>query len=177
MKISDFRELIKGQTGDRIMSGKKPEGNKKVRNAKKVVSEDGRTYDSALELNFRNFLLENKIEFTEKHHIRILDGVKNINGTFSRMDMIPDFYIEELNLVIDTKGSATDRFREKYRVLNMVHPNPPIYIFVRSKKMFLPALYFIRELKKGKINHELLESMSYKRVFNKSKHKNLLTKK
>ena len=159
------------------MSRKKPEGNQKVRNAKVIVDQDGNKFDSVLEMNFRNFLLEHKIEFEEKKHIRLLDGVKTVNGTFSKMDMIPDFYIEKLNLVIDTKGSATDRLREKFRILNMVHPNPPIYIFVRSKKMFNQALYFIREMQKGKINDELLESMSYKKVFKKPKRKNLSTKK
>lgn len=170
MKISEYRELIKGQTGNRILSVKEPQKKTKVRNANRIVTEEG-TFDSALEYAFRMYLIENKVEFTEKKRIPLLQGIKNINGTFSTMNIIPDFMIEELNLAIDTKGISTDRFREKFRVLNMIHPNPPTYIFVRNKKKFLDALMFIRELKKGKFNKELHESMSYSKVFHKPKPK------
>ena len=156
MSASDFRKKL--ATGELVVGAKRIESkiilltdtkeNKKVKNATKVMTEDG-TFDSKLEYLFHQAVVNQKIPFELKKRFVIIDSFENINGKFQKITWTPDFYIPEINLVIDTKGHATDTFNLKYIVFNSLVPNCPRIIFVKTQAKFDMALFVIRKLLRG----------------------------
>jgi hypothetical protein len=129
--------------------------NKKVKNA--VKSEvDGVKFDSNLERDFYFELKRNNIEFEFKHKFIL---VKDFLYDYKMVRTIVwnvDFYFKELNLIIDTKGWATDVFNLKIKLFkNMViRENLPIFtvLIIKNKQHFNPAIICIKERMKGKIS-------------------------
>lgn len=161
MSASDFRKKI--SSGEFVVGKKGIESktilltevstNKKVKNAKKVIT-DTETFDSTLEYKFHEFLKSNHIEFELKKKFVIVDSFQNVNGKFAKITWTPDFYIEKLNLIIDTKGHATDTFNLKYKFFNALIPNCPRILFVKNQSKFNMALFIINKLAQNHIVDE-----------------------
>ena len=72
--------------------------------AKKYIEYDGKKFPNNSELNFYNLLKSLNVNFIHQHKILLLEESENGKDIFWNVD----FYLKDLNIVIDTKGCLTN---------------------------------------------------------------------
>jgi hypothetical protein len=154
----------------------KNKGNRKVKNATKVdihgnkienikewrkSHKDDLLLDSTLELYFKNLLEKSGIKYEFKKKIEIFPKFTLKGKNYQSCSWNPDFFLNEHNVIIDTKGNATDTFRLKYRMLlYSIHQqkSPPDIYFVRNKKQADIFILLVR-------SNKPLDNFIYEKVF------------
>lgn len=90
--------------------------NKKVMNATKVEV-DGVKFDSQLEKTMYDLLVAAKIDFEFQKVIVIQPKFKYGGAAIREIKIVIDFYLTDRNIIVDTKGWATDISKLKYKLL------------------------------------------------------------
>lgn len=104
---------------DRIEAKKPAPVNKKVMGAVKQ-EQGGIAFASKLELYAYNLLKATGIKFEFQYTIEIQKTFKYRGETIRSIKSIVDFYLPEQNIIIDTKGFATDVSKLKFKKLKFV---------------------------------------------------------
>jgi len=134
-------------------------GNKRVRNARKHEA-FGQSFDSGLELYMYKLLSDRPYLVERQHRFVLMEGFRNAQGKWIRpIEWVADFYMPELNAVIDTKGWATEMFTIKYKLFERcVHdgkiPVPALILFPKSQNHCLLAMAECNTLYKSLKQHE-----------------------
>lgn len=119
--------------------------NKKVKGATKVEAY-GLKFDSKLELYMYDLLLDSGISFEFQTTFELQPKFKSSTGkTVRAITWRPDFVIEGYNIVVDTKGYATDV--AKLKVKMFMKQNNHWLFLVKNKKQ---ANDFVLLLKNNK---------------------------
>lgn len=95
---------------------KKPMANKKILNATKTII-DGITFDSKLEAFMYGLLKTFKIPFEMKKEFQVQEPFVYNGDKIRAITIIPDFWLPEYNLLIDTKGNQTPDNKIKIKML------------------------------------------------------------
>jgi len=95
----------------------KKSGNAKIKNAVKVVDENGVKFDSRLEKYASDTLKQYGISFLFQHKYILVPGFKYRNETIRPITLTVDFWLPELNVIIDTKGFQTEQSKIKMKML------------------------------------------------------------
>lgn len=109
--------------------------NRKVKNASKTTY-DGVLYDSQVEAYMAQLLTEAGIKFERQKEYVLQDGFR-YNGEWVRpMCIIPDFYLTEYNIIIDTKGWQTPDSKLKFKLLKhkLIGEGEPEIVILENKK-------------------------------------------
>jgi hypothetical protein len=129
----------------RWKSNKTTTGNKRVMNAVKH-EEFGQKFDSSLELYMYHLIMNKPYKTERQHEFVLMEGFRNATGK-KIMDIKwrCDFYIPELNVVIDTKGWATEIFTIKFKLFERCVydgkiPSPALILFPKSQNHCLLAM-------------------------------------
>lgn len=101
---------------DAAKSKQQPKENQKIKNATKVEV-DGEKFASKLELYCYNMLKAVKVRFDFQPEIVLQEKFKYEGKTIREIKIIPDFYLSDYDMIIDTKGFATDKSTLKYKML------------------------------------------------------------
>lgn len=129
-------------------------GNKKVRNATKTVI-DGHTFDSKLESHMYALLRMHKIKFEMQKEYLLLESFTYRSETVRPMIMTIDFYLPEIDTLIETKGFADEKYKVKLKwlkwTLKTAYKIEPDYIEVKNKKECDSLILKILSLTKRKI--------------------------
>lgn len=99
-----------------VVDGHKAVKQNKIANAQKVEI-DGEKFASKLELYLFNLLKAVKIPFLFQVTYVLQEGFKFHGKAISPIKIIVDFYIEEFDLLIDTKGFQLADNKIKYKML------------------------------------------------------------
>lgn len=91
-------------------------GNKKVKNATKVVI-DGVKFDSQLEAYMYKLLKGSIVNFIFQREYELQPKFKFNGEAIKAIKMIVDFWLPDYNMIVDTKGWATDISKLKYKML------------------------------------------------------------
>ena len=151
MTASDFRkalstgEIVIGRKGklsvgklsneykallDKEKSAEKPK-NKKIMGATKCIYKDIK-FDSKLELNFYRYLELQGIDFIHQQKYVIQEGFRFEGKKIQEITWTPDFYFPDKQVIVDTKGFATEVFRIKQKLFLFKY-RIPVHIFKTSK--------------------------------------------
>lgn len=95
----------------------KKSGNAKIKNAVKVVDENGVKFDSRLERHCHDTLKQFGISFLFQHKYILVPGFKYRNETIRPITLTVDFWLPDLNVIIDTKGFQTEQSKIKTKML------------------------------------------------------------
>lgn len=110
---------------------KRAGANQKVRNATKSVV-DGVKFDSNLEKTMYDLLRAAKINFEFQKAIVIQPKFKYGGAVIRDIRIVVDFFLTDRNIIIDTKGHATDISKLKYKLLKyfffQADEQPTIYM-------------------------------------------------
>lgn len=118
---------------DNAKDRQKPKENAKIKNAT-VVEMDGIKFASKLELYCYNMLKAVGIPFEFQVTIVLQEKFRASDGTLIReIKMIPDFVLEQHDLIVDTKGFQTPESKLKFKMLKH-----KIYSEGRKTKIELP---------------------------------------
>lgn len=130
----------------------------------KYNSKKSNGFDSKMENDFNEMLLERKIEF-EKQKTFILQEKYELKGEkIKAIKYTADFVLTNLEIVIDVKGFATPDFKLKQKIFGKVY-NKKIHCLTKC-----PTKYneFNKEaLFSGWIDYKLLEKLRKKQKINK----------
>ncbi len=99
-----------------VVEGSKAVKQNKIANAQKVEI-DGEKFASKLELYFYNLLKSVNIPFLFQVEYVLQDGFKFHGAAIRPIKIIVDFYLEEYDLIIDTKGWQLADSKIKYKML------------------------------------------------------------
>jgi protein-tyrosine phosphatase len=123
---------------------KKTTGNSKVKNAVKSVhvADDGTEtkLDSGLELFFYTQCLNKNIKVEREPKFTIQPKFTYLNEKVREINMFPDFYLPELNIIVETKGFETDTYKIKKKMF-IYHlytlDKQTKYVVVKNRKEIL----------------------------------------
>lgn len=91
--------------------------NKKVRNASKVVGEDGIRYDSKLELYAATLFRSLGIPYEYQRKYELQPKFRYNSELIRPITLTVDFWIPKLNVIVDTKGFQTEQNKIKWKLL------------------------------------------------------------
>lgn len=92
-------------------------GNKKVLNAQKSTNIDGTKSDSQLETYFYDLLKINKINFKYQVKIVLMEGFKYRGKKIRSRSIILDFYLQDFDIYVDTKGFQSQKSSLQHSLL------------------------------------------------------------
>lgn len=159
MKLSanQFRDLF-AKSGYKTNSKGRPiididgiygEPNKKVKNAKKVISPGGEVLaDSKWEYHCKNELERHRIAFEFQKAFNLLPTVKTKPNTLKKRKWTPDFVFAEHKIVADAKGHITEMARIKIHLFHIVYPDWEVVILKTKKDLS----EFIDRMKQNKFS-------------------------
>ncbi len=111
--------------------------NKKVINATKCVI-DGIEFDSKLEGHAYAQFKYHHIRFRLKPKFVIQEKFRFHGKGIQQITLTPDFYLIDLNIVVDTKGFSTDSATLKFKLFKRYlfdeYTDPPNVIILKTKK-------------------------------------------
>ena len=90
---------------------------KKLKNNIKKHFYDGLKFDSKLELFFYKLLKKNKFKFEFQKPYVLLEGFRYNDKAVRKMTLTVDFYLSDLNILIDTKGFQRNDNKIKWKLL------------------------------------------------------------
>lgn len=93
--------------------------NKKIRNAVKTVV-DGQRFDSQLEAYMYGCLKNSRITFETQKEFVLIEKFQYRGKWVRPMVKIVDFWLPDFNIVLDTKGFASDVYKVKEKLLKLV---------------------------------------------------------
>jgi hypothetical protein len=128
-----LERAIKQDSSEKVFS--KPV-NKKVRNATKV-EQDGIKFDSKLEHYMYTLLQGAGINFEFQKVFVLQEGFRYNGEAIRPIKSIVDFWLPELNMVVDAKGYANDTAPLKYKLLkHQFHTQGknPVVVMPKNKK-------------------------------------------
>jgi hypothetical protein len=114
--------------------------NKKVKNATKVIDEDGTKHDSKLEKYCHDQLITHNIPFLPQHKFILQPPFRYQGWGIVHVTWRCDFYLPEYNLVVDTKGQRSQSFNIKLKMLQFIHRDAPLHIVLPKNKGEVNAL-------------------------------------
>ena len=115
-KASKLTSIIGKVKITKTKDGKDIKPNPRVKNANKYYY-DGHKFDSNLEIYMYQLLMKKKIKFVMKHIITLQPGFRNKDGkAIIAIKWKADFYLPDYNMVVDTKGWATEIFKMKLKL-------------------------------------------------------------
>lgn len=130
--------------------------NKKVRNAQKVEVH-GIKFDSKLELHMWEELTRYGIQFEFQKKYVLQEKFKYLGESIREMTLTVDFWVPELNVIVDSKGWASETAPLKYKLLKWklnfdldqpVGRPPKIYMPKNKKECSALALEIFSTIKK-----------------------------
>lgn len=105
---------------DALRNGKKAEdkakGNAKIKNATRTKV-GAIEFASKLELYCYNMLNSVGIKFDFQYLVILQEKFRHEGKMIREIKMIPDFYLPDYDLIIDTKGFATEASKLKFKLL------------------------------------------------------------
>lgn len=112
-------ESLTGKTRDEILFKKGDGRNMKVINAAKTQV-DGITFDSKLEAYMYGLLKQFNIPHERQKRYLLQEKFYYHGQLVKPIRIIADFYIEDINIIIDTKGWETDTSKLKMKLLKKI---------------------------------------------------------
>lgn len=113
MTAVEFQALLRGERPDGIVN---PTGNRKVRNAEKT-EQNGVLFDSRLECYMHNRLTAHGIGFLFQKKYTLLEPFTYNGENIRAITYTLDFYLLDDDMVIDTKGVATQQGQLRIKML------------------------------------------------------------
>lgn len=95
-------------------------GNAKIKNAVKVVNEEGIRFDSRLEKFQYDLFKEHGIPFEFQKVYLLQEKFRYLGELVRPITLTVDFYIPTLNCLVDTKGFQTEQSKLKMKMLKHV---------------------------------------------------------
>lgn len=108
---------------------------------KKVYNNEGIKFDSKLEMYCYEQLTAAEINFIFQYKYVLQDKFRYNNVAIRQITLTVDFYLPELNIIIDTKGFQRGDNKLKWKMLKAkLQDTSPIIYFPTSQKRVLELI-------------------------------------